>query len=319
MLRSKSSRRLPPLHSLRAFEAAARHLSFKKAAAELSVTPTAVSHHVRVLESALGVTVFERHARHIELTAHGKELYPVLREGFDAFAEAIARIKSGKARTVVTLSATVAFTARRLVPCVPAFHADNPRMDLRLHASDEPADLHAGVADAAIRYGHGEYPGMQSEKLLQDVFAPVCNPVLRVREVRDLSKQTMIHFEWRRARRENPTWSRWLKKAGVPDITPKADLILTDESQAIQAALAGHGVALLSLTLVADELARGTLIQPFGPTIQGYQYSLVYLPTAQSERIKALRTWIHKELTLPKSAQEIALLAQPDSGAAIHG
>jgi LysR family glycine cleavage system transcriptional activator len=303
---------------LRAFEAAARHLSFKKAAAELSVTPTAVSHHVRVLENALGVRVFERHARHIELTAHGRELYPVLRDGFDAFADAIARIKSGKARNVVTLSATVAFTARRLVPRAPAFHRDNPRMDLRLHASDEPADLHAGVADAAIRYGHGEYPGMQSEKLLQDVFAPVCHPSLPVREVRDLLKHPMIHFEWRRARRENPTWSRWLKKANAQDLAPKADLILTDESQAIQATLAGHGVALLSLTLVADELARGTLIQPFGPVIPGYHYSFVYLPeAAQSERIKALRTWIFKELTPAKSAQEIALHRHPHPGAAV--
>jgi LysR family glycine cleavage system transcriptional activator len=193
-------------------------------------------------------------------------------------------------------------------------------MDLRLHASDEPADLHAGVADAAIRYGHGEYPGMQSERLLQDVFAPVCHPSLPVREVRDLLKHTMIHFEWRKARRENPTWSRWLKKAGAQDLAPKADLILTDESQAIQAAVAGHGVALLSLTLVADELARGTLIQPFGPMIQGYQYSLVYVPeAAQSERIKALRAWIYKELTPPKSAQDIALHHPPNSGGAVHG
>ncbi len=312
MLRSKSSRRLPPLHSMRAFEAAARHLRFQRAAAELSVTPTAVSHHVRVLESALGVRVFERHARHIELTAHGRELYPVLREGFDAFADAIARIKSGKARTIVTLSATVAFTARRLVPRVPAFHRDNPKMDLRLHASDEPADLHAGVADAAIRYGRGEYPELHSEKLLQDFFAPVCNPILRVREVRDLSRQTMIHFEWRRTRRENPTWSRWLKKSGAPDIRPKADLIFTDESQAIQAALAGHGVALVSLTLVADELARGTLIRPFGPMMQGYQYSLVYAPeVAQSERIKALRTWIYKELMPPDSQERLLHTREP--------
>src|SRR5688572_5314523 len=172
MLRSKSSRRLPPLHSLRAFEAAARHLSFKKAADELSVTPTAVSHHVRALETALGVKLFERHARHVELTAYGRELYPVLHEGFDGFADAIARLKSRKVRTVVTLSATVAFTARWLVPRVAAFHKENPRMDLRLHASDEPADLRSGVADAAIRYGRGDYAGLKAEKLFQDVFAP---------------------------------------------------------------------------------------------------------------------------------------------------
>lgn len=297
MLRSKSSRRLPPLHSLRAFEAAARHLSFKKAAAELAVTPTAVSHHLRVLEGELGVKLFERHARHIELTAYGRELYPVLREGFDAFADAIARLKSGKVRTVVTLSATVAFTARWLVPRVPAFHKDNPRIDLRLHASDDLVDLRSGLADAAIRYGRGEYAGLTAERLFPDVFAPVCSPRLQLREVRDLQRHTLIHFEWRRQRRDNPTWNRWLQAAGVAELTAKADLILTDESQAIQAAIAGHGVALISVALVADELARGTAKRPFGPTLAGYQYDFVYPPRAeQSERIAALRTWIQKEL-----------------------
>jgi LysR family transcriptional regulator, glycine cleavage system transcriptional activator len=299
MLRSKVSRRLPPLHALRAFEAAARHLSVKKAAAELAVTPTAVSHHVRVLEDALGVKVFERHARHIELTAYGKELYPVLREGFDAFADAIARVKSRKVRTVVTLSATVAFTARWLLPRVATFHKSNPNMDLRLHASDETADLRSGTIDAAIRYGRGAYEGLSTEKLFPDTFAPVCSPRLKVRSARDLANQTMIHFEWRRQRRDNPTWARWLRTAGVEDLNAKADLIFTDESQAIQAAIAGNGVALLSLTLIADELARGTLIQPLEPalTMNGFQYDLLYLPTAeQSDRISALRTWIHKEL-----------------------
>lgn len=299
MLRSKSPRRLPPLHALRAFEAAARHLSVKEAAAELSVTPTAVSHHVRVLESALGVKLFERHARHIELTAFGRQLYPVLREGFDAFADSIAQLKSRKVRTVVTVSATVAFTARWLAPRVPAFHRANPHMDLRLHASDDPADLRSGMADAAIRFGRGTYEGLAAESLFQDAFAPVCSQRLQVREPRQLENHTMIHFEWRRQRRNNPTWNRWLRAAGVPDLTPSADLIFTDESQAIQAAMAGHGVALLSLALVADELARGTLVQPFGPTLamEGYHYDFVYLPTHEhSARVSALRAWIHNEL-----------------------
>lgn len=217
MLRSKVSRRLPPLHALRAFEAAARHLSVKKAAAELAVTPTAVSHHIRVLEDALGVRLFERHARHIALTAYGRDLYPALREGFDKFADAISRLKAGKLRTVVTWSATFAFTARWLAPRVPAFHRDNPGMDLRLHASDEPVDLRSGIADAAIRYGRGEYEGYAAETLFEDAYAPVCSPRLRLREPRDLAKHTMIHFEWRRRRREDATWDRWLRAARVPD------------------------------------------------------------------------------------------------------
>lgn len=302
MLRSKSSRRLPPLHSLRAFEAAARHLSVKKAAAELAVTPTAISHHIRVLEDILGVKLFERHARSIELTAYGRELYPGLREGFDKFADAISRLKAGKVRTVVTLSATVAFTARWLAPRVATFHRDNPGMDLRLHASDEVVDLRSGIADAAIRYGRGEYEGYAAEPLFEDAYAPVCSPRLRLRDARDLAKHPMIHFEWRRRRRENATWERWLKAARMPDLTPKADLIFTDESQAIQAAIAGHGVAMLSLALVSDEITRGTLVQPFGPTLrmEGYRYDFVYLPSQKnSAAIAALRAWIRKEL--PKS------------------
>lgn len=116
-------------------------------------------------------------------------------------------------------------------------------MDLRLHASDEVVDLRSGIADAAIRYGRGQYEGCAAETLFEDVYAPVCSPRLRLRDARDLAKHTMIHFEWRKRRRENATWERWLKAARLPDLTPKSDLIFTDESQAIQAAIAGHGVA----------------------------------------------------------------------------
>src|SRR5690606_16529708 len=175
------------------------------------------------------------------------DLYPVLRDGFDNFADAIGRLEAGKVRTVVTLSATVAFAARRLTPQLPAFHRDNPGMDLRLHASDEVADLRSGVADAAIHYGRGAYEAHMAEPLREDAYALVCSPALRLRDPRDLAKHTMIHFEWRRRRRENATWDRWLKAAGLPDLRPKNDLFFTDESQAIQAAVAGHGVALLSL------------------------------------------------------------------------
>lgn len=302
MLSSKSRRRLPPLHALRAFEATARHLSVKKAAAELAVTPTAVSHHVRVLEDALGVKLFERHPRRLELTAYGRDLYPVLREGFDKFADAIDRLKTKKLRTVVTLSATVAFTARWLAPRVPAFHRDHPNMDLRLHASDEVVDLRSGVADAAIRYGRGDYAGHAAETLFEDAYAPICSPRLRLRDASDLAKHTMIHFEWRKRRRENATWDRWLEAAGLPELRPKAELIFTDESQAIQAAIAGHGVALLSVALIADELERGTLVRPFGPELrmEGFRYDLVYLPAHKdSEAIAALRAWIRKALQQP--------------------
>lgn len=297
MLSYPARRRLPPLHALRAFEAAARHLSFKDAAAELAVTPTAISHHVRLLEETLGVRLFERRTRAVSLTPAGKDLYPVLRDTFDDIADAVLRLRAPRMRTVVTISATVAFTARLLVPRVSAFYETNPDMDLRLHASDEPADLHAGMADAAVRYGSGNYPGLKAEKLQQDVFAPVCSPALTLSWPEELAAHTLIHFEWRRARRNNPIWPRWLGMVGLGDLRPKANLVFTDETHAIDAAVAGKGVALLSLLLVVDEIERGTLVQPFLPTLDGYQYWLVYRADAQdSKPIQALGQWIRTSL-----------------------
>src|SRR5438552_16767731 len=148
-------RRLPPLGMLRAFEAAARHLSFKRAALELAVTPTAISHQIGRLEENLGVALFERRARRVILTPAGRTLFPVLRDGLDAFADAIDGLHAHKARRSVTLSATTAFTAKWLVPRAASFRAAYPDLDLRLHASDEPVDLAAGTVDAAIRYGRG--------------------------------------------------------------------------------------------------------------------------------------------------------------------
>lgn len=290
-------RRLPPLAALRAFEAAARHLSFKRAAAELAVTPTAISHQIRLLEETIGLKLFLRRPRRLVLTAEGQTLYPVLRHGFDAFADAIQRLRAVPARSVVTLSATRAFAARWLVPRAASFAAANPGMDLRLHAADEPVDLQAGTIDAAMRYGRGRFPGLAAEELFRDTFAPVASPRLELKRADDLRRHTLIHFEWHRTDRETPVWPRWLERAGLRGFSPKAELTFNDESHAIQAAIAGHGVALLSLQLIADELASGALVQPFGPVLPGYRCYLVYPEAAaKSEKIAAVRRWIRGEL-----------------------
>jgi LysR family glycine cleavage system transcriptional activator len=290
-------RRLPPLAALRAFEAAARHLSFKRAAAELAVTPTAISHQIRLLEDQIGLKLFERRPRLLLLTPEGQRLYPVLRDGFDAFAKAIASLNTRRSRTVVTLSATRAFTSRWLVPRTTSFAAAHPRMDLRLHAADEPVDFRGAAVDVAIRYGRGSFPGLKAEELFRDEFAPVASPHLGLREPSDLRRQTLIHFEWYRTDRETPIWPRWLARAGMRDFKPRAELTFTDESHAIQAAIAGQGVALLDLMLIADELASGALVQPFGPVLPGYRCFLVYPEAAtESERIAAVRSWLRSEL-----------------------
>jgi LysR family transcriptional regulator, glycine cleavage system transcriptional activator len=290
-------RHLPPLAALRAFEAAARHLSFKRAAAELAVTPTAISHQIRLLEDTLGLKLFERRPRLLLLTPEGQRLYPVLRDGFDAFARAMASLNTRRSRTVVTLSATRAFTSRWLVPRTTSFAAAHPGMDLRLHAADEPVDFRGATVDVAIRYGRGSFPGLKAEELFRDEFAPVASPHLGLREPGDLRRQTLIHFEWYRADSETPIWPRWLARAGMRDLEPRAELTFTDESHAIQAAIAGQGVALLDLMLIADELASGALVQPFGPVLPGYRCFLVYPEAATgSDGIAAVRSWLRSEL-----------------------
>lgn len=290
------SRRLPPLSALRAFEAAARLGSFKQAAEELAVTPTAVSHQIRALEAHLGLALFERRTRKVILTDAGAQLLPVLRGGFDAFAEAIARITQRRRRAQVTISATIAFTAKWLVPRVARFREAHPEIDLQLLACDEVIDLAAREVDIAIRYGHGPYPGLDAQLMFGDKFAPVANPLLGVVVPADLERLPLIEFQWRRPRPDNPTWARWFAAAGLPARAEPPELRFSDESHAIQAAIAGQGVALVNLLLVAEECAAGLLVQPFGPMISGYSFHLLSHPDrAAIPAVAAATRWLLSE------------------------
>lgn len=287
-----SNRKLPPLAALRAFEAAARHLSFQKAAAELAVTPTAISHQLRLLEATLGLALFERQVRRVSLTQAGAHLYPVLREGLDNFARAIAELSPQPRRNAVTISATTLFTARRLIPALGLFQKQWPQYALRLHASDDAVDLLSGAADIAVRYGAGPFPGLVSEVLCQDRFGVVCSPALGLRDAADLVTATLIHSEWRR-RDLQPDWRRWQALAQVPGLNVDAGLHITDESHAIQAAVAGQGVVITSLFLIEDELSRGVLVHPFGPIIEGHDYHLVATQeNMASADVEAVRLWL---------------------------
>jgi LysR family transcriptional regulator, glycine cleavage system transcriptional activator len=286
------ARKLPPLAALRAFEAAARHLSFQKAAKELAVTPTAVSHQIRLLEDVLGLPLFDRHVRRVSLTAAGAHLFPPLREGFDAFERAVAELHPHSGRRAVTLTAPTLFTARRLIPALGEFRARHPRFELRLHASDDVVDLDAGIADAAVRYGTGPFPGLVSRLLHTERFGVVCSPSLGVRTHADLAGATLIHSEWRR-RDRLPDWPHWCRLAGICDLDTGAGLRFTDDGHAIQAAVAGHGVAIASLFLLEHELTSGLLVQPFGPVIEGDGYH--FLATAGNmacEDVQAVKDWL---------------------------
>ncbi|MFD1331771.1 LysR substrate-binding domain-containing protein [Methylopila musalis] len=291
-------RRLPPLASLRAFEAAARRLSFKDAATELGVTPTAVSHQIRQLEESLGAALFERAPRKVALTPRGAALAGPLRRAFDAMDAAVAEARRTPARRVATLSATVAFTAKLLVPKAARFREMNPDWDLRLHAADTVVDLAAGEADAAIRYGAGPRPGLTGAPLMTDLFAPLASPRLNLSVPADLARVTLIHFDWQSGvEGSTPSWRRWGEAAGVAGVDWESGVAFNDEASAIQAAVAGQGAALLSRTLVASELASGLLVQPFGPELRGFAYEFV-CPEGAEDRpaVAALRRWIEAEV-----------------------
>lgn len=289
-------RRLPPLAGLRAFEAAARHLSFKRAAQELHVTPTAISHQIRQLEDAIGVKLFVRRTRQVLLTAEGQILLPILRDGFDSFARVIEGLGRRQRRTTVTLSATPGFAAKWLVPRIAGFRKARPDIDLTLLATLEVVDLNSGVADLALRYGPGPYPDLIAEPVAIDRFAPVASPRLDLEKPDDLRSATLLHFDWHRSDPRNPTWRNWLKIAGVHGVDARAGLRFSDETHAIQAAVAGTGVALHSLLLVSEELATGTLVVPFGPEIDGFTLHLVRATRRPlTEPIEAAQTWLRAQ------------------------
>jgi LysR family glycine cleavage system transcriptional activator len=286
-------RRSLPLSGLRVFEAAARLGSFKAAAKELAVTPTAVSHQIRALEAQTGLLLFDRHVRRVSLTDAGTQLYPVLRDGFDAFEATLARLTHQRTRTQVTISATNAFTVKWLVPRMANFRSRHPGIDLQLQASDDVVDLRSTAVDIAIRYGRGPYPGLVTQPLFTDRFAPVANPRLGVESPDDLARVPLIRFDWKRPQPENPTWDRWFKVAQRPQPRQASQLRFSDEGHAIQAAVAGHGVALVSLALISEELEAGHLVQPFGPEIDGHTYHLaMYAGRPPSASVQAVAHWL---------------------------
>ena len=286
-------RSLPPLAALRAFEAAARRLSFRGAADELGVTATAVSHQVRLLEQTLGVRLFHRETRRVRLTAEGAVLLPVLRDGFDAFADAVGRVRGRRSAGILTLSAPTAFVAKWLVPRLADFRAAHPGCDLRLHASDSLADFARDGVDVAVRYGPGPYPDLCARRLVVDRVAPACSPRLSVRSEADLASHPLLHFEWPHLTDETPTWPAWLRRAGIADVDGGAGIRFSDEGHVVQAAIAGQGIALLSVVLAADDLASGALVQPFGPVLDADPYWVVHpRHPARAGDVERLVDWL---------------------------
>lgn len=286
------SRQLPSLSALRAFEAAARLRSFKQAAQELAVTATAISHRIRVLEAYLERPLFVRKVRAVELTAQGQILLAAVSSGFHTIALAIEQVRQ-PGRASVTLSTTPAFATKWLVPKLGAFQAMHPDIDLHVHASNAPVDLKAGATDLAIRYGQGCYPGLAATLLLEDRFAPVASPALLAVTRQDASQWPLIHFDWHRPLPLDLTWAAWARKAGREPLDLPAGVRYSEESHAIQAAVAGQGVALLSLLLVEEELRLGLLQVVAEPTLPAMSYYLLKPDQGRiSDAATAVEGWL---------------------------
>ena len=290
------ARQLPPLNAIRAFEAAARHLSFSRAADELNVTHAAVSHQIKALEERLGVPLFRRLTRAVRLTDAGQALYPPMRDALDTMAGAVERLRADDAAGTLTVTTTPAFATRWLVPRMGRFYAAHPNIDLRLEPSMTLTDFARDDVDLAIRYGHGDWPGVRSERLLSLDMFPVCSPALvegtpPLREPYDLRNHTLFHDGLRE------DWPRWLVAAGVDGVDTSRGPAFSDSGLLIQAAITGLGVAMAQDAMVADDLAAGRLVKPFDlvvPVDAGY-YVVCPEETATRPRIAAFRQWIMAE------------------------
>lgn len=284
---------LPSLSALRAFEAAARHESSKQAALELSVTATAISHQIRGLEESLGVALFVRRPRRLELTEQGRELQQVLETAFDNISNAVERLSAAPCRQAITLSTTPAVAVRWLLSWVCMLRETHPDIDLRIHASHEPVALDGVTADIAIRYGDGHWPGLVAEKLFDNTFIPACSPHLGLTDVAQLPAHSLIHFRNAGAVSSPIDWAAWQKLAKVPGLDVGAGLVFSDETHAVSAAVGAQGVALMSKQLIEDELKAGRLTQPFGPVIEGKPFFLVYPESRRNDpTILAIRDWV---------------------------
>jgi len=298
-------RRLPPLKGARAFEAAARYLSFTRAAEELSVTPAAVGQQVKTLEDYFGVQLFKRLTRALQLTEAGRQILPYLQNGFDQISEADRILRSRRDERILTVSVAPTFGAKWLVPRLPRFRRAYPDFDVRIDATDARADFDHGDIDVALRYGRGDDPGLESEPLLPEVAIPVCSPDLLagehpIREPDDLRHHTLLHVQWKMESVAAPNWRMWLHAAGVEGIDPDRGPRFSIESMVLEAAIEGQGVGLVASAVVEQELAAGRLVRPFGEDAQEqnqFGYYLVYPPPNKAlPKVAAFRDWVHGEI-----------------------
>lgn len=306
---------LPSLSALRAFEAAARHLSFTRAAQELFVTQAAISHQVRALEEEVGCPLFVRLPRRVALSESGRVLAEAATEAFGRISVGMEALSHAGTTGVVNVSVSPSMAVRWLVPRLESFRNEHPDIDVRFSANDRLIDPVREGVDLCIRYGTGRYPGLESTLLMKDEVFPVCSPALLQRQplasVDDLKDHVLLHDDMMKHDVARPDWPKWFEAAGVDSLDPRGGLHFSHASMALDAALAGQGVALGRSTLVNDDVAAGRLIRPFETGyLSGFSY---YLAAPKGgvfgARIKAFRDWLLRQ------AKEFTV-DTPDSGPA---
>jgi LysR family glycine cleavage system transcriptional activator len=286
---------LPSLNGLRAFEAAARHMSFTRAAAELNVTQTAISHQIRRLEEQLGLTLFIRRNRTLELTREALDYLPSIRSAFADLHRATAKLRRNDHEGRLTVSTTASLATKWLVSRVAAFQEAYPGIEVRISTSTHLVDFQREEVDIAVRYGHGIWPGLRAHWLMAEHIFPVCSPGLLsdarpLRAPEDLANHTLLHTT---VSRED--WQLWLTAAGLPaSIATRRGMTFDQGFMAIQAAVEGLGVALGRFHLVEADIAAGRLVAPFDtvlPQDAGY-YVVAPEATADAPKIVRFRDWL---------------------------
>ena len=292
-----------PLNALRAFEASARHLSFVKAAQELSVTPAAVSHQVKKLEEYLGLPLFRRGARGLLLAESGQLLMGDLREIFLGLDKAMERVIDSDTRGSLTLSVAPTFAVMWLIPRLQKFYALHPDIDVRISTGLGLVDFQRDDFDAAIRLGDGQWFGLEATKLFDESVTPMCSPRLlegpnALKTPDDLANHVLLHNHSMDFDPDAPTWDTWLEAAGVSGVNTSRGTHFSLPDYGLQASIDGAGVVLGWRALAAKDLAAGRVVEPFELTLSlGSSFYLVY-PQAHSLRpnIAALRDWLIREV-----------------------
>lgn len=308
--------RLPPLSVLRTFEAAARHLSFKKAAEEIHVTPAAVSQQIKALEDYLGLPLFRRLTRALELTPHGAAMLPKIREGFDCLAAAVEATRQASSNAL-TVIAPPFFASHWLIPHLGGFSRAHPEVELRLTTNadtiDRPGealsavtlDVREGRNELSIRYGTGSYPGFRVDSLFAPDYVPACAPALLqsrpLQAPRDLAHHVLIHDETLHDGERQPGWEDWMRAAGVTEVDGRRGLRFSNAELAVKAAVDGHGVVLALKPLVAADVAAGRLAIPLDFSVPSpYAYYLLASPALIGRGpVAAFRDWLLTEVGKP--------------------